>query len=315
MSKRSVGFKKNYGVLFFVMCLAIGLIFQGQTVYSQTDGTKVSDAKVLKTDENTNSPVGIWQYPGRAVWIYINDADNAFQCRIGKDETVYRSQGNLVEAKQIVWDKIWGTDQISIKDGKISLKGKYGNFSYTRVNQISDTRCALPSQMSEPYQLPMPSTLSDGYGRGGGIGDGRGVGQGSGFGTGSGSGMGSGSGDGTGSGVGRGTGSGSGIGSGRGTGQEKVKPLESTRSVRILSKPTPSYTKVARANNVQGTVTLRVTFLSNGKIGSVFPIKGLPHGLTERAIAAARQINFEPEIRNGKPITVNKTLVYTFTIY
>lgn len=150
---------------------------------------------------------------------------------------------------------------------------------------------------------------SDGPGSGGGMGRGRGTGMGDGFGTGEGTGTGSGSG----SGIGDGTGS----GRGRGRGVGKPPPVRKgpTVGIKILSKPRPGYTDAARQNNVRGTVMLRVTFLSNGRIGGVSTVKGLPYGLTEKAIAAARQIRFKPPMRNGRPYTVRKVVHFNFTIY
>src|SRR5688572_15626485 len=58
----------------------------------------------------------------------------------------------------------------------------------------------------------------------------------------------------------------------------------------ILSKPNPSYTEEARRNLVKGTVVLRAVLAANGKVVAIFPIKGLPNGLTAQAIRAARQI-------------------------
>jgi TonB family protein len=83
----------------------------------------------------------------------------------------------------------------------------------------------------------------------------------------------------------------------------------------VISKPRPSYTDKARHSNTQGTVVLRVTFLSNGGVGSISPTKELPDGLTEQAIAAARKIAFLPAIADGLPITVTKQVEYTFSIY
>jgi len=85
--------------------------------------------------------------------------------------------------------------------------------------------------------------------------------------------------------------------------------------LRILSKPRPGYTDDARLGSVEGTVVLRVTFLASGQIGSVQTIEGLPDGLTEKAIDAARQITFEPARRNGVPMSVTKNIEYTFSIY
>ena len=85
--------------------------------------------------------------------------------------------------------------------------------------------------------------------------------------------------------------------------------------LQILSKPRPGYTALARENNTEGTVVLRVTFLPSGKIGSIEPVKSLPDGLTEQAIEAARRIRFEAPTVDGQPMTVVKSIEYTFSIY
>lgn len=155
------------------------------------------------------------------------------------------------------------------------------------------------------------ATFSNGTGSGGGQGTGVGTGQGSGRGTGAGSGTGSGSGGGLGSGNGNGTGAGD---DGDG-GPPPARPAGVTTGLKIISKPRPGYTDAARTNNIQGTVILRVTFLASGQIGSISPVKGLPNGLTEQAIAAARRIAFEPAKVNGLGQTVTKQIEYSFSIY
>lgn len=88
-----------------------------------------------------------------------------------------------------------------------------------------------------------------------------------------------------------------------------------TKPLQIISKPRANYTDAARQNQFQGTVTLRVTFLASGEIGSVSTIEQLPYGLTEQAISAARGIRFEPAMRNGIPQTVIKQVQYSFMLY
>lgn len=152
--------------------------------------------------------------------------------------------------------------------------------------------------------------ISDGPGSGGGIGTGRG--------TGVGSGSGSGAGSGSGSGLGNGRGDGIGDGDGPGTGSSGPPPAARTgvtQALRIISKPKATYTDAARQNQIQGNVTLKITFNANGSIGSITPVSGLGYGLTEQAIAAARRIVFEPAKINGVPQTVSKTFQYSFTIY
>ena len=60
---------------------------------------------------------------------------------------------------------------------------------------------------------------------------------------------------------------------------------------------------------------MKVTFLANSTIGSVTPTIKLPFGLTEEAIAVAKQIRFEPQVRDGKLQTVAKTVEYNFLLY
>ena len=84
---------------------------------------------------------------------------------------------------------------------------------------------------------------------------------------------------------------------------------------RVLFKPEPKYTEEARRNQVTGTVVLRVVFSSNGEVARIHAVRTLPFGLTERAIAAARQIKFVPAIRGGRPVSVFMQLEYNFNLY
>jgi TonB family protein len=168
---------------------------------------------------------------------------------------------------------------------------------------------------TKPVGNPLGRTniQADGPGTGGGVGTGTGTGWGSGRGSGGGSGVGSGIGGGRGSGFG--DGSGSGTGGGEPPPPKPKPPVGPTVRVQILSKPRPSYTDAARQNQVTGVVRLRVTFLASGQIGAVSPVSGLSYGLTEQAIAAAKQIRFEPAKVNGVPQTVSMTIEYSFSIY
>jgi TonB family protein len=84
---------------------------------------------------------------------------------------------------------------------------------------------------------------------------------------------------------------------------------------RVLSKPEPQYTEDARRNQVTGTVVLRVVFASSGEVMQIRAVRTLPFGLTERAIAAARQIRFEPAKRDGRAVSVSMQLEYNFNLY
>lgn len=81
-----------------------------------------------------------------------------------------------------------------------------------------------------------------------------------------------------------------------------------------MSTPKPTYTDAARANNIEGSVMLNITYLANGGIGEIFVLKPLSHGLTEQAIAAARRIAFLPARENGVPVTIVGKFEYVFSI-
>ena len=50
-------------------------------------------------------------------------------------------------------------------------------------------------------------------------------------------------------------------------------------------------------------------------IGAISIVNGLPNGLTEQAIAAARGIRFEPAMKNGVPYTIVRNVEFSFTMY
>lgn len=61
-------------------------------------------------------------------------------------------------------------------------------------------------------------------------------------------------------------------------------------------------------------VTLKVEFLSSGKIGevSLASTSCKDNALTNKALEVAKNIKFEPAIKAGKPITIVKNVNYTF---
>jgi TonB family protein len=149
------------------------------------------------------------------------------------------------------------------------------------------------------------------------------------------------SGPGTGNGIGNGTGTGVGPGEGGGVGPGRGGNIgggdrndggggpggggggydriftgkEVTSKARLISKPEPQYTEDARKNQIVGTVVLKVVFASNGSVSNIRTVSGLPYGLTERAIAAARQIKFVPATKDGHPVSMWMQLEYNFNLY
>lgn len=79
-----------------------------------------------------------------------------------------------------------------------------------------------------------------------------------------------------------------------------------TRRVRIRAKPA-----VEGYPNVSGTVVLKAVLTATGKVTRITVISGVP-GLTERAIAAARLIEFDPAIKDGRYVSQWVQLEYHF---
>jgi TonB family protein len=90
---------------------------------------------------------------------------------------------------------------------------------------------------------------------------------------------------------------------------------EVTQKAIIRKRPTPSYTKKAKKHNVEGTVVLKAVFSSGGKVTNIEVVKGLPDGLTEKAIEAAKKIKFDPATIDRRPVSQSITLEYTFNLY
>ena len=154
------------------------------------------------------------------------------------------------------------------------------------------------------------ATNSKGPGTGGGIGTNRGLG------------IGEGEGPGVGPGKDGNTGNGSkqlgccGSSGGSGDGPDQVlQGREVEQRARLLLKPEPQYTEEARRNSITGTVMLRVVFSSFGRVEQIRALQTLPFGLTEKAIAAARQIKFVPATKGGRPVSVWMQLEYNFNLY
>jgi protein TonB len=97
---------------------------------------------------------------------------------------------------------------------------------------------------------------------------------------------------------------------------DRVYPApQVSERARVLAKPEPQYTEEARRNAVTGTVVLRVVFSRTGEVTNIRALQSLPFGLTERAIAAARQIRFRPATRDGQAVNVLMQLEYNFNLY
>ena len=93
------------------------------------------------------------------------------------------------------------------------------------------------------------------------------------------------------------------------------KASEVTLKARVKNKPEPKYTKDARKHAVEGTVVLRCIFSSTGQVTNIHVVSGLPDGLTEKAVEAAKKIKFIPATKDGHPVSMWMELQYNFHLY
>jgi len=190
---------------------------------------------------------------------------------------------------------------------------------------IKNPALPMPATLDADPVLFPPDTRQLNYGdpkskstltsSGSGTGNGIGNGTGGGVGPGNGGGYGPGNGGNTGGGDRREGGGGPGGGGGGGDYNKIFSGKEVTSKARVLEKPEPTYTEAARKNQITGTVVLRAVFSSGGQVTNIHAVSGLPDGLTERAIAAAKNIRFVPATKDGHPVSMWMELQYNFNLY
>ncbi|SRR6266496_4129162 len=83
----------------------------------------------------------------------------------------------------------------------------------------------------------------------------------------------------------------------------------------ILSKPAPRFPEEARRHKTEGTVSLRAIFSANGRVTNIEVVSGLPNGLTESVVEAARKIYFIPAMKDGRFVSTSIKLDYNFGLF
>lgn len=84
------------------------------------------------------------------------------------------------------------------------------------------------------------------------------------------------------------------------------------KPLKIVEMPKAEYSETAYRAGIFGKVTLSVRFLAGGRIGTIEIIKGLPGGLTEEAVKAARRIRFIPARQDGRLTNTAQAVDYYF---
>jgi TonB family protein len=179
---------------------------------------------------------------------------------------------------------------------------------------IQGDQVLMPEDMRPiPYGVDH-STATD-PSNGTGTGDGQGTGKGAGNGEGNGNGKGPGNKENTG-GNDPSRGKDGPGGPGSNINYDKVfKQPEVQIKARITFNPQPQYTEEARKNQTQGVVRISMVLNASGQVQSIRVINGLPDGLTEKALEAARRIKFIPAQKDGRNVSQYATVEYSFRIY
>lgn len=90
---------------------------------------------------------------------------------------------------------------------------------------------------------------------------------------------------------------------------------ELTVKAKVILKPEPAYTEEARKDQINGTVVLRGIFSASGEVTNLQFVSGLPAGLSENAMAAAKQIRFIPASKDGHFVSMYIQIEYDFNLY
>ena len=101
-----------------------------------------------------------------------------------------------------------------------------------------------------------------------------------------------------------------------GVAQEVYKPGNGVSLPVVVKEVKPDYTDEAKAAGIRGSVWMRVVVQADGMVGDVQVTRSLDteFGLDNQAVRAAKQWEFKPASKDGKPVAVEVTLEMTFTL-
>ena len=84
---------------------------------------------------------------------------------------------------------------------------------------------------------------------------------------------------------------------------------------RVIRSVDPTYTQDARRAMISGNVQLYLWVDKDGNPSHIRVVRGIGHGLDERAVEAVRQYKFRPAMRDGQPVMVDLYIDVNFQIY
>jgi protein TonB len=107
-----------------------------------------------------------------------------------------------------------------------------------------------------------------------------------------------------------------GVGPGKdgGVGGGPRRPGDGVTNPEPIYKADPVYTVDAMRTKTSGEVILEATVEANGSVGALRVLKGLPFGLNDEAIKAAKRWKFKPAMADGKPVPIIVTIILEFNL-
>ena len=109
---------------------------------------------------------------------------------------------------------------------------------------------------------------------------------------------------------------GSGVESPAANGSEKPDHVGgSVRPPSIIHSVDPKYTEEARQAKISGNVQVYLWVDKNGNPSHVKVVRGIGHGLDEKAVESVRQYKFKPATKDGEPVTVDLYIDVNFQIF
>jgi TonB family protein len=93
----------------------------------------------------------------------------------------------------------------------------------------------------------------------------------------------------------------------------RIKVGPNVFAARLIRKVDPVYPAQARAENIQGDVTVQILVDTAGHVTEVTPIEGNPV-LAAAAVDAVRQYAYQPTLLNGNPVEVTTNVVVPFRL-
>jgi TonB family protein len=97
------------------------------------------------------------------------------------------------------------------------------------------------------------------------------------------------------------------------SGRAPVRVGGSVSAPRVIKSPKPEYTAEAMKARIEGTVAIQALVDEKGRVADARILKSIPL-LDEQALAAAKQYEFTPALRNGEPVPVLVVIELEFNL-